>query len=75
MSRAPGAFPAGVARVDRALEAAVDDHLFGQQQRAGADVHAADVPVQQVDRVDRLAPHLRVEVHAAAAQAAGLQHV
>jgi len=31
--------------------------------------------VQQVDRVDRLAPHLRVEVHAAAAQAAGLQHV
>ena len=47
--------------------------LLGDEQAAGAGIHRADMGMQQVVRVDRLAADLGVEVEAAGGEAAGLQ--
>src|SRR5262245_10271074 len=54
------AVPAGVAIVDVLLELSVGHHLLGDEHAASEHVHAADVRVEQIRRVDALAPKLRV---------------
>src|SRR5690606_24837723 len=62
-------FPARIPLRYEAVHRPVLDHLFGDQQGARADVHRADVRVQQVLRIDRLATDLRVEVETARGEA------
>jgi hypothetical protein len=69
------AVPAGVTLLDVAGERAVLDHRGGCEQAARADVHAADVGVEQVGRIKRLAPDLGVEIEPAGPKAAGAQDV
>ena len=59
------AIPAGVAVGHEPIDAAIGGQGLDTQQRAGQLVEAADVAVEQVDRIDRLAAHLGVEVEAA----------
>src|SRR6185437_5637762 len=67
------ATPAGVtARLELAEQVALD-HVGGAQQRHRQHVHRADVAMEQVGRAAALAAHLGVEVHAALAEAAGLE--
>src|SRR5690348_15478282 len=56
-----GAAPAGVAIRDHLVELAVVDDLLRDQQAARERVHAADVGVEQIGRVDALPAELGVE--------------
>ena len=49
---------------------AVGDHRCGALEGTGEDIHAANVAVQQVRRVERLAAYLGVKIEAAIAEAA-----
>ncbi len=62
--------PRGVALLDEVLQHAVLANLGGDLQALGEGVHAADVGVEQVDRLEALAADLGVEVDAARSQAA-----
>ena len=65
------ALPAGIAVVDELLQRAVLDDRLGVEQRPRRRVHRADMRVEQVVGLDRLAADLGVEVHAAGLEAAG----
>src|SRR5262245_37979287 len=67
--------PGGVALLDVTGEGTVLDHLRGDQQTTRTDIHAADMAVQQVVRIQRLPPDLGVEVEAAGREAAALRDV
>src|SRR6185312_2100092 len=67
------AVPAGVAACLEFAEQVALDHVGGAQQCHRQHVHRADVAVEQVGRAAALAAHLGVEVHAALAEAAGLE--
>ncbi len=69
------AVPASVAAFDMVGELAVLDHLGRHQQAAGADVHAADMGVEQVVGIEGLAADLGIEVQAAGGEAAAFQDV
>ena len=66
------ALPLRVTLLDELVDAAVLDERGRRQQRARQQVEAADVAVEHVGRIDRLAAHLGVEVEAAGGEAAGL---
>ena len=63
------AIPAPVAFLDERGEPAVGDDRAGDLEAAGKRVHAADMGVKQVDRLEALAAHLGVEVDAAGREA------
>ena len=62
-----------VALLDDLVERAVGANRGGDLQAAGEGVHAADVGVEQIDRLEAFAADLGVEVHAARGEAAVLQ--
>ena len=70
-----GAVPTGVTLVDEVGERAVGDELLGVQQRAGRDVDRADMRLDEIDRIDRLAADLGVEVEPAGREAAVAQNL
>ena len=65
--------PRRVTLAQRRLERAVLEHPRGREECAGARVHPADVPDQEIDGLDRLAAQLGVEVRAAGREAAAAQ--
>src|SRR5262245_787910 len=64
------AVPARIAVLDVLLELAVGHHLLGDEHTASEHIHASDVRVKEIRRVDALTPQLGVEVHTAAREAA-----
>ena len=70
---ADAAVPRGVAVLDHAGQLAVGADRGGDLQALGEGVHAADVGVEQVDRLEALAADLGVEVQPAGGEAAVLQ--
>ena len=63
--RALAAIPTGVALGENGVELAVLDQPRRRDQRARAGVEAADMAIDEVDRLDRLAAHLGVEIEPA----------
>src|SRR5579863_4051417 len=59
-----GRVPTGIALGEEAVVFAVFDQFARRDKRLRADIEAADMAEQQVLRIDRLAPHFRVEVQA-----------
>ena len=70
---ADAAVPRAVALLEHPVEHAVLADRGGDLQAAGKGVHAADVGVEQIDRLEALAADLGVEVQAAGREAAVLQ--
>src|SRR6185369_12841162 len=67
------AVPAGIALLDQLGELAALDHRGGEQKAAGADIHAADMGVEEVGGIDALTTDLGVEIDAAGPEAAVLE--
>src|SRR5881396_1542255 len=66
--------PRAIALFHKFGEAAVSADRRGNFQPAGKRVHSTHVGVEQIDRLETLAPDLRVEVRAAGGEASNFQH-
>ncbi len=62
--------PTGVALAEQFFEFAVGEHCVRDFEAAGEGVHAADVGVEQIDRLEAFAADFGVEVDAALGEAA-----
>src|SRR5436190_5537733 len=65
--------PRAVALFQKLVQAAVFAYRRGNFQPAGEGVHPTDVGVEQIDRLETLAPHLGVEVRASGSESANFQ--
>ena len=72
--RADAGIPRGVALLHEFGEATVLADRGGDLQAAREGVHAADVRVEQIDRLEAFAAHLGVEIDAAGGEPAVFQH-
>src|SRR5699024_6016192 len=57
-----GAFPSGIALVEKRVIASVLDDCRRRFQPARADIHRPNMPMQKVFRIDRLPAQFRVEI-------------
>ena len=65
--------PTRIALVEQFLDTAVGPHRRRDLQAAGKRIHAANVGMEQIDRLKALPPHLGIEIDAAGGQAAIFQ--
>jgi hypothetical protein len=71
---AEAAVPRTVAMPDKLRQAPVLADGGRDSESAREGVHAADVRVKQIDRLETFAPHFGVEIHAAGGQAARVEN-
>src|SRR6202521_555333 len=70
-----GGPPSGITILQFLRQTSVLDHALGGEERSCTDIHPADMAMEQIDRVDRLASYLGIEVEPTGREATALQDV